>query len=49
MKAVEKRAMEENCYKITLEVREDNRARSLYERFGFEYGEPRMFFMEKKV
>lgn len=47
--AVEKKAKEENCCKITLEVREDNRARSLYERLGFEYGEPRMFFMNKKV
>lgn len=46
---VEKKAKEENCCKIALEVREDNRARGLYERFGFEYGEPRMFFMEKKI
>jgi len=49
MSAVEEQAKKENCKKITLEVREDNRARSLYERFGFEYGEPKMFFMEKKV
>jgi len=49
MNAVEEKAKEENCKKITLEVREDNRARSLYERFGFEYGEPKMFFMEKKI
>lgn len=49
MAAVEKKAAEENCYKITLEVREDNRAKNLYERFGFDYGEPRMFFMEKVV
>ncbi|TVR33373.1 MAG: GNAT family N-acetyltransferase [Balneolaceae bacterium] len=49
MNAVEEQAKEENCKKITLEVREDNRARSLYERFGFEYGEPKMFFMEKKI
>lgn len=47
--AVEKEAEKENCCKITLEVREDNRARSLYERFGFSYGEPRMFFMDKKL
>lgn len=49
MAAVEKKAKEEGCCKVTLEVREDNRARNLYERFGFEYGEPRMFFMEKKI
>jgi ribosomal protein S18 acetylase RimI-like enzyme len=49
MAAVEKKAKEESCYKITLEVREDNRARGLYERFGFEYGEPKMLFMEKKI
>lgn len=47
--AVEKEAISENCCKVTLEVREDNRARNLYERSGFSYGEPRMFFMEKKL
>lgn len=47
--AVEKKARETDCCKVTLEVREDNRARKLYERFGFEYGEPRMFFMTKNV
>lgn len=47
--AVEKEATVENCCKVTLEVREDNRARNLYERSGFSYGEPRMFFMEKKL
>ncbi len=47
--AVEKEALAENCCKITLEVREDNRARNLYERSGFSYGEPPMFFMEKKL
>ncbi|MFO8066626.1 MAG: hypothetical protein R6U11_03490 [Bacteroidales bacterium] len=41
--------LKENCCKVTLEVREDNRARNLYERSGFSYGEPRMFFMEKEV
>lgn len=49
MVAVEKEAIAENCCKVTLEVREDNRARNLYERSGFSYGEPRMFFMEKKL
>lgn len=47
LSAVEKRALEEDCCKVTLEVREDNRARSLYERFGFTYGDPPMLFMEK--
>ena len=45
--AVEKKAKAENCCKITLEVREDNRAKRLYERQGFSNGDPRMFFMEK--
>lgn len=45
--AVEKKAEEKNCCKVTLEVREDNRARNLYERMGFEYGDPAMFFMSK--
>lgn len=47
--AVEKRAADEDCCKVTLEVREDNRARNLYERHGFTYGEPPMLFMEKPV
>jgi GNAT superfamily N-acetyltransferase len=45
--AVEKKAEEKKCCKVTLEVREDNRARNLYERMGFEYGDPAMFFMSK--
>lgn len=49
LSAVEKEARKEDCCKVTLEVREDNRARSLYERFGFSNGEPRMFFMEKML
>lgn len=47
--AVEKEAIAQDCCKVTLEVREDNRARNLYERSGFSYGEPKMFFMEKKL
>lgn len=49
LSAVEKKAKETDCCKVTLEVREDNRARNLYERSGFDYGEPQMFFMEKKM
>lgn len=44
---VEKKAKKTNCCKITLEVREDNRARNLYERMDFKYGAPKMFFMSK--
>jgi len=47
--AVEKKAKDELCCKITLEVREDNRARNLYEHIGFSYGEPRMYFMSKII
>ncbi|TVR14031.1 MAG: GNAT family N-acetyltransferase [Balneolaceae bacterium] len=47
--AVEKKALETSCCKVTLEVREDNRARGLYERFGFSYGEPTMYFMTKEL
>jgi len=49
MVAVEKKAREEKCCKVTLEVREDNPARSLYERNGFEYGNPKMLFMQKNL
>jgi len=49
MVAVERKAREENCCKVTLEVREDNRARNLYERLGFEYGDPKMLFMQKSL
>lgn len=45
--AVEKEAKSENCCKITLEVREDNRALNLYKRYGFLDDSPKMFFMEK--
>ena len=47
--AVEKIAREDQCCKVTLEVREDNRARNLYERLGFSYGEPTMYFMSKEL
>lgn len=47
--AVEKEAIHMGCKKLTLEVREDNAAKRLYERMGFEYGEPKMFFMNKKI
>lgn len=47
--AVEEKARQTGCCKVTLEVREDNRARALYERFGFTYGDPMMFFMTKEL
>jgi len=47
--AVEKIARNQGCCKITLEVREDNRASDLYERTGFKYGNPKMFFMTKSL
>lgn len=47
--SVVKKAEKENCCKVTLEVREDNRARNLYEREGFSYGDPAMYFMTKDL
>ncbi len=49
LEAVEERARREHCCKITLEVRQDNRAKSLYERFGFGDDETPMYFMTKKL
>lgn len=49
MDSVEKKAQKTHCCKITLEVREDNRARNLYERTGFSYGSPVMYFMTKEL
>lgn len=45
----EEKAREQNCSKITLEVREDNRAKTLYEREGFSHGQPAMYFMSKEL
>lgn len=47
--AVYEKAKELDCCKVTLEVLENNTARRLYEREGFEYGEPKFFFMTRKV
>jgi len=47
--SVIKKGREENCCKVTLEVREDNRARNLYEREGSSYGTPTMYFMTKEL
>jgi ribosomal protein S18 acetylase RimI-like enzyme len=47
--AVHDEAEKMGCSKITLEVREDNPAQNLYEREGFEYGEPKWWFMTKEL
>lgn len=49
LQAVQKRAEKLNCCRITLEVREDNPAKDLYERFGFENSVPHMLFMSKEL
>jgi len=40
LEAVETLARDHDCCKVTLEVRDDNPARRLYERFGFDGGTP---------
>lgn len=47
IEAVTRKAEELGCCKVTLEVLENNPARGLYEREGFEYGDPKFFFMTK--
>lgn len=49
LQAVEDEARASGCCKITLEVRVDNRARNLYERFGFTEGDVAMDFMTKEL
>lgn len=49
LEGVQTRAKQLECSKITLEVRDDNPAKELYERFGFKNGEPRMWFMTKEL
>jgi ribosomal protein S18 acetylase RimI-like enzyme len=48
LEAVQRKARTLKCCKLTLEVRDDNPAIDLYERFGFENGEPGMRFMTKE-
>lgn len=49
LESIQKKARKLKCCKLTLEVREDNNpARHLYKRFGFENGDPRMLFMTKE-
>lgn len=49
LRAVKRRAAEMGCNRVTLEVREDNAARRLYEREAFDYGTPTMYFMKAVV
>lgn len=49
LKSVQGRARDLSCCRITLEVREDNPALDLYERFGFENNEPKMWYMTKEL
>tara|TARA_Y100001935_G_scaffold109309_1_gene90773 strand:- start:24331 stop:24822 length:492 start_codon:yes stop_codon:yes gene_type:complete len=46
---VKEEAEKMGCSKITLEVREDNPAQKLYEREGFEFGEPRWWYMTQSL
>ncbi|HKK46524.1 MAG TPA: GNAT family N-acetyltransferase [Balneolaceae bacterium] len=48
LQAIQKRARQMDCCQLTIEVRDDNHsARKLYERFGFEEGDPPLRFMKK--
>lgn len=49
LEAVQKAAKKMKCCKITLEVRDDNPAKELYERFGFENEAPKMLFLTKEL
>ena len=46
---VQEKAKSLDCCRITLEVREDNPAISLYESFGFENEDPKLWFMAKEI
>jgi GNAT superfamily N-acetyltransferase len=47
LKKVSDYAKEQDFCKVTLEVLQHNPARRLYEREGFEYGDPPYYFMNK--
>lgn len=49
LEKIEKEAEKLGCSKVTLEVREDNPAQKLYKREGFEFGEPRWWYMTKNL
>ena len=47
LQKVSDEAVKRNCCKITLEVRDDNRAKKLYLKAGFKDGNPPMEFLTK--
>ena len=50
LREIEDCAVTTGCYKVTLEVRQDNRiAQSMYKRIGFTRGEAPMDFMTKTI
>jgi ribosomal protein S18 acetylase RimI-like enzyme len=49
LKAVADEANKRDCCKITLEVRDDNQAKRLYEREGFKAGPVPMWFLTKEL
>ena len=49
LETIEEEAREMGCSKVTLEVREDNPARRLYEKQDFDYGDPKWYFMTKDL
>lgn len=49
LEVVEEKARQMGCCKITLEVRDDNRAQNLYKRFGFGPDDPEMYFWHKML
>lgn len=49
LEVVEEKALQMGCCKITLEVRDDNRAQRLYQRAGFGPDTPDMHFWHKML
>jgi ribosomal protein S18 acetylase RimI-like enzyme len=50
LKVIERVAIENDCCRLTLEVREDNLvAKELYEKIGFTESEPKMLFWSKNI
>ncbi|MCC5935537.1 MAG: GNAT family N-acetyltransferase [Candidatus Cyclonatronum sp.] len=49
LEMAEAKALQMDCCKITLEVRDDNRAKALYLRNGYKPGDPEMLFWSKPL
>ncbi len=49
LEQIERKAKSLGCCKITLEVRNDNKAKNLYNRFGFKSNEPEFLFWTKDL